>query len=58
MIHIEICKSEDKVGMWDMKIGVIEGFDNLYPVHVYNMDKKDILELISKEMDIDIKYRV
>lgn len=50
-IHIEIYRSEDIVGMWDMKIGVLEGFENLYPVHVYNMSKKDILELISKEMD-------
>jgi len=42
MINIEICKSPNAPGTWDMKIiGTFE---------VYNMDKKDILEFISKEM--------
>lgn len=44
MINIEICKS-CKPGTWNMRIGDIEG-----SVDVYNMGKKDILELISEEM--------
>ena len=45
MINIEICKSRNKPGAWDMRIGDIEG-----SVGVYNMGKKEILELISEEM--------
>ena len=45
LINIEICKSEHKVGTWNMRIGDIEG-----AINVYNMYKKDILDLISEEM--------
>ena len=46
VIHIEICKSEDKVGTWNIRIGDIEG-----SVNVYNADKEDITELILQEME-------
>ena len=46
VINIEIYKSEYKVGVWDMRIGNMRGC-----VDVYNMDKKDILDLISEEID-------
>jgi len=42
IINIEICRSKHVVGTWNMRI--TGTFD------VYNMDKKDILDLISKEM--------
>jgi len=46
MINIEICKSPNKEGTWNMRVGDIEGATG-----VYNMDKKGILELISEEME-------
>jgi len=45
MINIEICKSPNKPGAWNMRIGDIEG-----SIDTYNMDKKYILDLISEEM--------
>ena len=48
MINIEICISKHKLGTWNMRIGDIDG-----SIDVYNMDKKDILDLISEEMDND-----
>lgn len=56
MINIEICKSPNKPGTWNMRIGDIEG-----SINVYNTNKKDILDLIAEEMkmnkvDIDFDF--
>ena len=48
MINIEICKSPNKSGAWNMRIGDIEG-----SIDVYNMLRYDIIELIRDEMDND-----
>jgi len=45
VIHIEICKSEHKVGTWNMRIGDVSG-----SIGVYNMAKPGILDLISDEI--------
>jgi len=46
MINIEICKSPNTPGTWNMRIGDIEG-----SIDTYNIDKKCILDFISTEMN-------
>jgi len=46
MINIEICRSPNKPGTWNMRTGDIDGSTD-----VYNMSKDDIIDFILMEMN-------
>jgi hypothetical protein len=51
MIGVTIEKSKNKKGSWNATIDKIKTTGKKGGINLYNMDKKDILDFISNEMN-------